>query len=99
MRILKWLGAVALVVTGLFFASTARRHKLRSDRLVDAQVKAHQSKKSNSLKKAQALDKKIDSALAKSKTAKEKSKLWQKKLEERNETSLASRVSGFNDRL
>ena len=99
MKILNWLGAAALVLVGLFFTSRARTHKLRAERLTNKELQAQASKKQGALKKATKLGEKASASMQKSKDALAKSKLRQKKLEERNETSLADRVRIFNDGL
>lgn len=99
MKILNWLGAIALLLTGLFFANSKRVAVQRADRLQEQKVTAEKSNKKNALKKAKALGKKVQKSMDKAKTAGEKSDARIKKLEERNETSLAGRVSDFNNSL
>jgi len=99
MKILNWIAAVALLLIGLFFANSKRAAVQRADRLQEKKVEVEQSKKSSSLKKAKALGVKIDKSMAKAKVAGERSDARIKKLEERNETSLANRVNDFNSGL
>lgn len=98
-KLLSWMGTIGLVIAGLFLASQARRHKQRSDRLTSAQVRKETSNKQSSLEKAKRLGAKADKAMKKSQAASLQSKQQQKKLERRNETSLANRVRDFNDSL
>lgn len=99
MKILNWLGAIALLLTGLFFATSKRSASQRADRLQEQKVREEQSKKNGSLERAAKLGKKIKIEMGKAKTAGERSDARIKKLEERNETSLAGRVSDFNNSL
>jgi hypothetical protein len=99
MKILNWLGAIALLLTGLFFVNSKRVAVQRADRLQEQKVTAEQSKKSGSLKKAKKLGDKVKVAMNKAKAAGKKSDARIKKLEERNEVSLANRVSDFNNSL
>ncbi len=99
MKILNWLGAIALLLTGLFFVNSKRVAEQRANRLQEQKVTAEQSKKSGSLKKASKLGKKVKKAMDKAKAAGDRSDARIKKLEERNETSLANRVSDFNNSL
>lgn len=99
MKILNWLGAIALLLTGLFFANSKRVAVLRAGRLQEQKVAAEQSKKSGSLNKAQKFGDKAKVAMIKARAAGKKSDARIKKLEERNETSLADRVSDFNNSL
>lgn len=99
MKVLKWFGALILMLTGLFFVSNARKHKQRADRLTESRVNAEQKTKSGSLKKAERLRKKASTAMDKSKAASDKAKLLEKQLENQNESSLANRVHDFNNRL
>jgi predicted Zn-dependent protease len=99
MKILNWIGAIALLLTGLFFATSKRTAVQRADRLQEQKVVAEQSKKSGSLKKAKKLGDKAKVAMDKAKAAGDRSDARIKKLEERNETSLANRVRDFNNSL
>jgi len=99
MKILNWLAAVAVMLAGLFFVNRTRVHQQRADRLQEKRVVEEQKKKSSSLKKAAALGKKVETSMAKAEAAKAKSAARLKKLEERNETSLADRVRDFNNSL
>lgn len=99
MKILNWLGAVAIMLAGLFFVNRTRVHQQRADRLQEKRVAEEQKKKGSSLKKAAVLGKKVEVSMARAKAAKAKSAARVKKLEERNETSLADRVSDFNNSL
>ena len=99
MKILKWLGAAALAALGLLFASRARMHKQRAEKLTNKELQTQLSKKGTSLKKAKKLGKKAEESMKKSGNALKKSKALQKQLEKRNETSMADRVRDFNDSL
>lgn len=99
MKIINWIGAIALLLTGLFFVNSKRDASRRADTLQEQKVKVLQEKKRGHLQKAKKLNKKIGVSMAKAKKAGERSDARIKKLEERNETSLASRVSDFNNGL
>lgn len=87
------------MLTGLFFVNSKRVAQQRANRLQESKVTEEQKKKSGSLKKAKKLGKKVKTAMAKAKVAEERSDARIKKLEERNETSLANRVRDFNNSL
>ena len=99
MKILNWLGAIALLLTGLFFATSKRSATQRASRLQEQRIMEQQSKKSGSLERADKLGKKVKTAMEKATKAGERSDARIKKLEERNESSLANRVSDFNNSL
>ncbi len=99
MKILHWLGAVALFLTGLFFMNSKRDALQRADSLQEQKATVQQQKKRGHLEKAKKLGKKVEVQMAKAKVAGERSDAQIKKLEERNETSLANRVSDFNNGL
>ncbi len=99
MKILNWLGAIAILLTGIFFASQRRGHQQRANRLQEAKVTEQQKNKTSSLKKAKKLGKKVQASMNKAATAKAASDARVKKLEQRNETSMADRVRDFNNSL
>ncbi len=99
MKILNWLGTIALLLTAAFFVNSKRVAVQRADRLQEQKVTAEQSRKSGSLKKAKKLGTKVKLAMVAAKAAGKKSDARIKKLEERNETSLADRVRDFNNSL
>lgn len=94
-----WIGGLAVLLVGAYFASNARAHKQRAGRLTESQLKKEYSNKSGALEKAKQLGIKADTAMQKSKEAAEKSRSRQLTLENRNETSMADRVKSFNDSL
>lgn len=99
MKIINWIGAAAILLAGLFFVNRARVHQQRADRLQEARVVELRKNKTSSLKKADKLGKKIRLSMDKAAAAKVKSNQRMKKLEERDETSLADRVRDFNNSL
>ena len=99
MKILNWLGAIALLLTGLFFATSKRSATQRANRLQEQQIREADREKSGSLERVVKLGKKVTVAMKKAKKAGDRSDARIKKLEERNESSLANRVSDFNNSL
>lgn len=99
MKIINWIGAVAVMLVGLFFVNRVRVHKQRADSFQEKKVALEKEKKSGSLKKATALGKKAQVSMDKAAAAALKSDARIKKLEGRNETSLADRVRDFNNSL
>jgi hypothetical protein len=99
MRYLKWIGAVAVFVVGMMFASSARRNKQRAETITEREIAELSKGKKANLKKAAKLGAKTEVLLGKSKKAKEAAEQRVKTLENSNATTLADRAREFNDRL
>ncbi len=99
MKIINWLGAIGLLLVGLFFATSKRSALQKADRLQEKRVAVLQSNKDGRIRRAEELGDKVKEQMDVAQAAGEKMDKRIKTLEARKETSLAGRVKDFNKTL
>ena len=98
-KFFSYIGALFIAAFGIWVVGRSRTHRKQVATLEDKKVKELEGKSAGALKKANVLTDKIDVKLDKAESTKTTAEAIAKKLEDRNETSLANRVRDFNDSL